>query len=301
MNSSTLLDAGTDELEILEFTLAGESFGINVAKVRELMQYSPVRALPNAHPCVEGVFQPRDEVYAVLNLAPYLGLPDSGDPQKHIYIITSFNNMKVAFHVHSVESIHRLSWSDLEKPDNIVYGGKDGVVTGIVRLDGKISAILDFEKIAFDISPETGFNMSDIEQRGKRMDADKPILIVEDSVLLRKMLLESLHKAGYGNILSVANGEEAWDMLSRLGVEKDDVLDSVSLVITDIEMPRMAGIQLTKRIKEDVKLKKIPVVVFTSIMDEQTRLKCEQAGADAQLSKPEIGSLISVIDGFILN
>ena len=107
MKTNVLLETGTNELEILEFTLAGKSFGINVAKVKELMQYCEVRSLPNAHPCVEGVFQPRDELYTVLNLASYLSLPESDNQSKDIYIITSFNNMKVAFHVHGVESIHR--------------------------------------------------------------------------------------------------------------------------------------------------------------------------------------------------
>jgi two-component system chemotaxis response regulator CheV len=141
-----LLETGTNELEVLEFDLAGESFGINVAKVKELMQYCEVRSLPNAHPCVEGVFQPRDELYTVLDLAKYLGLPASANPQKDIYIITSFNKMKAAFHVHGVESIHRFSWTEVEKPDSIIYGGDEGVVTGIVKIGGKISAILDFEK-----------------------------------------------------------------------------------------------------------------------------------------------------------
>ncbi len=300
MKTNILLDTGTNELEILEFTLAGKSFGINVAKVKELMQFSEVRALPNAHPCVEGVFQPRDELYTVLNLAAYLDLPESENQNKDIYIITSFNNIKVAFHVHGVESIHRFSWTEIEKPDSIIYGGDDGVVTGIVKIDGKISAILDFEKIAFDINPETGIKMSEIDRLGQRGQSQKPILIAEDSVLLRKMLLESLNKAGYKNIRIVSNGAEAWDDLLKNKAAYEDISESVSLVITDIEMPQMDGLHLTKRIKADPELRKLPVVVFSSVIDEQMRLKCEQVGADAQLSKPEIGKLVSVIDELIL-
>lgn len=301
METSILLDTGTNELEILEFTLGGASFGINVAKVKELMQYCEVRALPNAHPCVEGVFQPRDELYTVLDLASYLGLPASENLQKDIYIITHFNNMKAAFHVHGVESIHRFSWTEIEKPDNIIYGGKDGVVTGIVKINGQISAILDFEKIAYDINPETGIKLSEIEELGERRESERTILVAEDSVLLRKMLLESLHKAGYINILSVTNGAEAWAMLDKLRESDEDPLEAVSLVISDIEMPQMDGMHLTKRIKDDPKLRKIPVVIFSSIIDEQMSLKCEQVGANAQLSKPEIGKLVSVIDGLLQN
>ncbi len=299
MKTNILLDTGTNELEILEFSLAGSSFGINVAKVKELMQSCEVRALPNAHPCVEGVFQPRDELYTVLNLSAYLGLPESPDPQKDIFIITSFNNMRVAFHVHGVESIHRFSWTDIEKPDSIIYGGNDGVVTGIVKIEGKISAILDFEKIAFDINPETGIKMEEIDDLGPREKFEKPILIAEDSVLLRRMLLEALHKSGYGNILSVTNGAEAWEMLKKIKESEEDISQAVSLVITDIEMPQMDGMHLTKRIKEDPVFRKLPVVIFSSIIDEQMRLKCEQVGADAQLSKPEIGRLVTIVDELI--
>ena len=301
MKTNVLLETGTNELEILEFTLAGKSFGINVAKVKELMQYCDVRSLPNAHPCVEGVFQPRDELYTVLNLAAYLSLPESDNQAKDIYIITSFNNMRVAFHVHGVESIHRFSWTEIEKPDSIIYGGEDGVVTGIVKIDGKISAILDFEKIAFDINPETGIKLSEIDELGQRSRSERPILIAEDSVLLRKMLLESLHKAGYSNILSVTNGAEAWDMLSKIRDTTKNLTDDVSLVITDIEMPQMDGMHLTKRIKDDPVLQQLPVVIFSSIIDEQMSLKCKQVGANAQLSKPEIGKLISLVDGLIQN
>lgn len=296
MNTNILLETGTNELEVLEFTIAGKSYGINVAKVKELMQYSEVRSMPNSHRCVEGVFQPRDEIYTVLNLAYYLGLPDSENLQKDIYIITSFNNMKVAFHVHGVESIHRFSWTEVEKPDSIIYGGGEGVVTGIVKIDGKISAILDFEKIAYDICPDTGIKMSEIDDLGKRAKSDKPILIAEDSALLRKMLMESLHRAGYSNILSVTDGAEAWRILEKIKNGADDANESFALVITDIEMPQMDGLHLTKRIKDDPILRKIPVVIFSSIIDEQMCMKCRQVGADDQLSKPEIGKLISIVD-----
>lgn len=298
MKTNILLESSTNELEILEFTLAGKSFGINVAKVKELMQCCQVRALPNTHPCVEGVFQPRDELNTAVNLSKYLNLPDSGNLQKDIYIITSFNNMKVAFHVHGVESIHRISWSEIEKPDSIIYGGEDGIVTGIIKIEGKIIAILDFEKIAFDINPETSIKLSEIDGLGVREHSEKPILIAEDSILLRRLLLEAMHKAGYGNLLFVTNGAEAWGALEKIKDLKNP-LDSVSLVITDIEMPQMDGLHLTKRIKEDQELKKLPVVIFSSIIDDKMRLKCEQAGSDAQLSKPEIGKLVSVIDELI--
>ncbi|MGE4484046.1 MAG: chemotaxis protein [Oscillospiraceae bacterium] len=301
MNSNILLETGTNELEVLEFTIAGNSYGINVAKVKELMQYNNVRSLPNSHPCVEGVFQPRDELYTVLNLSSYLGLPESDNVERDIYIITSFNSMKVAFHVHGVESIHRFSWADVEKPDSIISGGGEGIVTGIVKIGKKIIAILDFEKITYDISPDTGIKLTELDERQKNGLCEKTILIAEDSILLRKLINESLHKAGYNNILSVTNGAEAWNMLDGFKAKDGgkDLRSYVACVITDIEMPQMDGLHLTKRIKEDPVLKQLPVVIFSSIIDEQMELKCQEVGAEAQLSKPKINQLVGIIDGLL--
>ena len=91
------------------------------------------------------------------------------------------------------------------------------------------------------------------------------------------------------------NGQEAWDYLRSIRHDSD-LYDKVNLVITDIEMPEMDGHRLTKLIKEDERLKQLPVVIFSSLIDEQMRIKGEALGADEQLTKPEIGHLVHVID-----
>lgn len=298
--SEILLDVGTNELEILEFKIAGNSFGINVAKIRELLQYTEVQPMPRAHPHIEGVFKPRDEVLTVVDLAAYLGLVDEEDKTRHIFICAGFNNMNIAFHVHSVEGIHRVSWQAIEKPDVTIFGGADGVVTGIAKWDNNIVSIVDFEKIIADISPQSSIQISEIEALGERKRSDKPVLIAEDSELLRRMILESLHKAGYTNIIATNNGQEGWETLVKFMEEGDDILNHVRLIITDIEMPQMDGHHFTKKIKENPILKKLPVVIFSSLIDETMQLKGEQVGANAQLSKPEIGKLVGVVDELIL-
>ena len=298
-----LLETGTNELEVLEFIIAGDSFGINVAKVRELMQYKPVQRMPKSHPCIEGIFQPRDLVLTIIDLAAYLGLPASEDPDRDIFIIAGFNNMNLAFHVHSVESIHRISWEKIEKPDSTIYGGSDGVVTGIAKVDGRMISIIDFEKIVHEISPETGIQMSEIEAMGERANVSKPIIIAEDSKFLKAALLEALHAAGYSNIIACDNGKEAWDALGEIKAEcesQEDVPAKVSCVITDIEMPQMDGLRLTKLIKDDKLFKIVPVIIFSSLIDAEMSHKCKEVGADAQLTKPEIGNLVHVLDEHIL-
>jgi len=297
VDTNILLETGTNELEILEFVISGNSYGINVAKITELMQIQEVQEMPLSHPCVEGVFQPRSEVYTIVDLSRYLGLGTSEFPEKDIFIITNFNQMNIAFHVHAVESIFRISWQDIEKPDSIIYGGQEGVVTGIAKVNDRIISILDFEKITFDISPETGIDLNTVKAYSGLDREQIPVVVAEDSALLRKMLTEALHTSGYFNVTILNNGEEAWEHISRIKASGTvDILSKVSCLITDIEMPRMDGHRLTKLIKTDPVLMDIPVIIFSSLIDENMQKKGQEVGADAQLSKPEIARLVGVID-----
>jgi len=302
-----LTSKATDEtsaLELMEFTIAGNSYGINVAKVTEIMRYSPVTPMTQSHPCVDGVFKPRGNLVTVINLPRYMQLQESETPDHDMLMITNFDNVSAAFLVHTVEGMHRIKWSNVERPSEIVYGNNDSVVTGTTKIDGKIITIIDFEKVLYDINPETGLQIAEVQRMGIRENTEKPVVVVEDSVFLRKMLLQALEVAGYTNITPFDNGQEAWDYLAKCRVEcKDNIIPvekKVSIVITDIEMPRMDGHHLTKLIKNDEILSKIPVVVFSSLIDDTQKQQGEQIGVNAHLTKPQIGKLVEVIDSCIL-
>ncbi|MCL2034790.1 MAG: chemotaxis protein [Oscillospiraceae bacterium] len=291
-----LLESGTNELEIMEFTIDGQLFGINVAKVTEIMQYSMVKPMQNAHRVIEGIFKPRNEVITVIDLAKYLSLPPSGDNTRDIFIVTNFNKLQFAFHVHTVVGIDRISWSKIQKPDKIIYGGDEGVATGIAEFENRLISILDFEKIIAEISPETSIKVSEIDNMGVRERTNIPILIAEDSMLLARLITESIKKAGYDNIIKTENGQEAWDFLNEAKTSGDPIKNHVACIVTDIEMPQMDGHRLTKLVKEDHILKEVPVIIFSSLIDMAMQDKGNRLGADEQLSKPEIANLVSMID-----
>lgn len=291
-----LLASGTNELEIMEFTIAGELFGINVAKVKEIMMMMPVKPMQKSHPNIEGIFKPRDHIITVIDLGGYLELPPTPNPERDIFIISNFNNNNFAFHVHTVVGIDRISWTQMKKPDKIIYGGEEGVATGIAEFEGRLITILDFEKIVTEISPELGIQYSDLDQLGDRPRSDKKILMAEDSPLLAKMLIESLHRTGYVNTVKTENGQEAWDYLQKIKDSGEALKDKVACIISDIEMPQMDGHRLTKLVKEDPQLKQIPLILFSSLINPETRKKGEQLGADAQISKPEIAKLVGLLD-----
>ena len=297
METNILLENGTNELEVLEFTLNDNHYGINVAKIREILSYQPVTPVPNAHESVEGIFMPRDTMITVISLKKSLGLPETDE--QGLFIITNFNKLNIAFHVDTVVGIHRVSWAEIIKPDSTINATESGVSTGVIKMDDKLVVILDFEKIVTDISPETGLKVSDIDELGERRNrSDSPILIAEDSHLLSKLITDSLKKAGYTNLIVTMDGQEAWDKLQEYQKE-GDVFDRVHCIITDSEMPRMDGHRLTKLVKSDEDLQKIPLIIFSSLVNEEMRRKGEALGADAQLTKPEIGKLVSAIDDLI--
>ncbi len=293
METKILLENGTNELEVLEFVVDGNSYGINVAKIREIIPYQPITPVPNAHPSVEGIFMPRDDMITAIDLRNCLQRGQSNPGG--LFIITSFNKLDIAFHVDSVIGIHRVSWVDIIKPGATVTTAEDGISTGIIKIDGKLIIILDFEKIITDINPETGLKVTEIDSLGVREETSIPILIAEDSSLLRKLICDSLRKAGYDNIIKTENGEEAWEYITKCR-DAGTLDEDVKLLITDIEMPLMDGHRLTKLVKSDDTTKQIPVVIFSSLVNEEMRKKGEDLGADAQLSKPEIGNLVKVID-----
>ncbi len=296
MDTNILLESGTNELEILEFTLGGNRYGINVAKIREILSYQPITPIPHANPCVEGIFMPRDVMITVINLKRCIGVPE--DEKEGLFIITNFNKLNIAFHVDEVIGIHRVSWEDIIKPDSTINSDDGGVSTGVVKLDNNLVVILDFERIVTDISPETGLKISDLDDYKSKDRSDCPILIAEDSPLLSKLITDCLKKAGYSKQIVTANGQEAWEKICEY--KRKGTLDyMVRCIITDIEMPLMDGHRLTKLVKSDDEIKRIPLIIFSSLVNDEMRRKGEQLGADAQLTKPEIGKLVETIDSLI--
>ena len=298
MDTNILLESGTNELEILEFRVGGNYYGINVAKIKEILTYKKPTPVPNAHPSIEGIYMPRESIISIVDLAKSLGLPPSADETKDMFVVTNFNQLHTGFHVHEVVGIHRVSWADIVKPDSTINTAGAGVATGIIKINNKLIIILDFEKLVNDISPETSLRVSDLDNMGPRERTQVPILIAEDSPLLSKLITDSLKKSGYDNVTVTYNGKEAWDKLVEYK-KQGNCFDKVKCVITDIEMPQMDGHHLTKLVKNDDTLKNIPVVIFSSLVNEEMRKKGEKLGADAQLSKPEIGMLVECIDRLI--
>ena len=289
-----LLESGTNELEIMEFKIGDRCFAINIAKIVEIMKYVEIMPITNSNPYVEGIFKPRNEIITVIDLASYLGLSKKNDVERDILIITYFNKITNAFHVDSVEAIHRISWENIEKPNETINSSDEGLATGIAKVDGRLITIIDFEKILVDINPNSGIQLNELKQLGSREENTNLILLAEDSPLLSKMILSGLEQSGYTNIIHYTNGAELWNALPTKNAK------DIRCIITDIEMPLMDGHLLLKNIRDSREYKDIPVLIFSSLIDDSMREKGLQLGVTEQISKPEITKLINSIDKYII-
>lgn len=293
------MDSGTNELEIVEFGIGKSTFGINVMKVKEILNPAPVVEIPHAHPYIEGIMELRGEVLPVIDVASALKQPGSSQPAQDKFIVAEFNQQKTVFHVHTVSQIHRISWEQIEKPSEM-YQGNDSLVLGVIKLAGEMILFLDFEKLLLEINPDSGIKMSDVKKLGPRERSEKRIVIAEDSPLLRKLLNDTLQEAGFQYLEFFENGQDAYSYLEQCGSKDEDPYSKVQLVITDIEMPQMDGLHFTRRIKDNHELSKLPVILFSSLITNELYHKGVSVGADAQISKPSIDELVEKIDQLIL-
>ena len=116
--------------------------------------------------------------------------------------------------------------------------------------------------------------------------------------MLNKLIVDSLRMAGYERIIHTTNGQEAYDTVMGF-CAKGALSENVKCIITDIEMPEMDGHRLTYLLKSDDRTKDIPIVIFSSLVNDEMKRKGEALGANAQLSKPEIANLVQIIDELV--
>jgi two-component system, chemotaxis family, chemotaxis protein CheV len=302
--TNILLESGTNELEVVEFFLREQNedgsrytgyFGVNVAKVLEIIRKPRFTVMPNSpHPSVLGAFTQRSRVIPLVDLSVWLGKQPMADNDAKV-IVTEFNQVTTAFLVSGVTRIHRISWDEVMPPDNAVADFSMQSIIGMVQLEGRIVFLLDLERIVLELDPELGMRLDErtLEKDSRRYRA----LVVDDSGMVRAMLKSLLEQAGF-DVETQNDGRKAWERLTACKahcLEMGTPLDrSFHVVVSDIEMPSMDGLSLTKRIKEDEVLRQLPVILFSSLISDRLRHKGAAVGADGQISKPEVSELANL-------
>jgi len=288
-----LLEAGTNEMELLVFRLGDTPFGVNVAKVREIIQRVNTISIPYSPASVEGSFKLRDQVLTLINLGAHFNMQgEESKSGKGMIIIVEFNSCRCGILVDTVERIHRLKWDQIHSPSQYL-ADMNVPVTGVANIEDNIVLIADFETIVGEILGVEGAVLPDTKGPEAVSSKDAHIILADDSSVIRASLLRILHNSGYEDITVCTDGQQAWDMLEDA---RDGKIKQFDLVLSDIEMPRMDGLHLTSRIKNDPQLKEIPVVLFSSLITPDNLRKGESVGADAQVSKPDGDEMVHAIE-----
>ncbi len=296
---SILLESGTNEMELLSVSLNGQIFGLNVAKVQAIIQYSAdqVTTLPQTPPSMLGMLIYRSSSIPLIDLGHFLGIPALQENERAIVIVTEFNNKVTGFKVDEVRQIHRLSWNEYA-PADPVFNTYDVNITGSVEIDGEDVLVLDMEKILTLFFPHLSFeevqkSYQNAEDTEKRQEIQ--IFFAEDSSPIRKHVVNALNKVGLNKLETFTNGNEALERMESILAGKSEGR-LPDLVITDIEMPKMDGLTLCKKLKASPDFSHIRVIVFSSLINKQMIAKCEDVGADGYVAKPQLNKLIELID-----
>jgi len=287
----------TNKFELLLFRLGTDSalnkselFGINVFKIREIVAMPSITPIAGAEPHSLGVVNLRGQVIPVLDLPSIVGCkPQTG---LNIMLVTEYARTTQAFAVESVEDIVRLDWKQVLSAE--ASGAKGKLVTSIARLDGntdesRLAQVLDVEAILQMVSPSDGHEVTE-EKVGAKLQL-KPgciILAADDSFVARSLIEQEL-KALAAPFEMVKSGKEAWDRLNAIArgaeAEGKTILDRVSMVLTDLEMPEMDGFTLTRNIKQDARFQNLPVVIHSSLSGSANEDHVRSVGADGYVAK----------------
>lgn len=315
-----LLESGTNEIELIEFYLGSQSFGINVHKLREIIPYDENKTtiLPESPPSVVGTFLVRGNTLPLIDLNKHLNrdsekTADEAEQDRKIVLVCEFNRCINGFLVDGVNQIHRISWQNIQ-PLSTVIGRYKPRFTGSFNIDKREILIVDLEHIVAELDPEAGLSYVPEQKDGapeaelglslEERRGQQRLFMAEDSAIIRDSIIRLLGVAGYKQVTPFVDGEACYHEIMNLKkklAQGENALDQTfDLLISDIEMPKMDGLTLCRRIKEDPVLKAIPVIMFSSLITEQMAYHCDQVGADGYMSKPQITDLIKLIDKFLL-
>ncbi|HCH4041494.1 TPA: chemotaxis protein CheV [Vibrio parahaemolyticus] len=295
VNQRTQL-VGQNRLELLTFRLMGrQRYGINVFKVKEVLQCPKLTSMPNLHPLVKGIAHIRGHTVSVIDLSLAIGGRPTTDIDKCFVVIAEFNRTIQAFLVSSVERIINMHWEAILPPPD--GAGKAHYLTAVTNIDNELVEILDVEKILAEIAPVDETMDSTIGEEIAQAEQEKPIvrriLIADDSTVARKQVERAITSIGF-EVVSVKDGKEAYNKLLEMAQE-GSIYDQISLVISDIEMPEMDGYTLTAEIRRNADLKDLYVILHSSLSGVFNQAMVECVGANTFIAKfnpDELGNAV---------
>ncbi|MBW9266335.1 MAG: chemotaxis protein CheV [Candidatus Thiodiazotropha sp. (ex. Lucinisca nassula)] len=273
--------AGQNRLELLLFHLQGRQiFGINVFKVKEVVQCPKLTELPGSNPVIRGVASLRGNNIPVMDLSNAIGGPRMDEVTDYFIIITEYNRRQLAFLVASVERIVNTHWEDILPPPKGL--GRSSYMTAVTNIDDQLVEIIDVEKILSEVLGIDEELKQPVEETGADLSKLK-ILVVDDSMVARNQIKKVLNEMGI-EVVQAKDGNEALNLLLEWS-EVGDLNDWLAMVISDIEMPKMDGYSLVTAIRENPKLSDLYVILHSSLSGVFNETMVRKVGADHFLAK----------------
>ena len=294
MNDDNILKVGSNEMELVDFRLIKEEngktyegiYGVNVAKVREIIKLPNLTELPGTPEFIDGIFDLRGVVIPVINLAKWMNAKEPKDSKIQMrVIITEFNNILIGFAVHEARRIRRISWSDIESTS---FNSSDTgafnqtKITGVTKIENdEVLLILDLESII----EELGLYTPTTEVTTKIDQFSGTALVLDDSSTARRIVKEALQKMGF-NVVEAQDGKEGLEKVQELiNIFGDHVTQELRIIVSDVEMPQMDGFHFASLVKNDPRVKDIPIVFNSSISDHFSDIRGKEAGGEVYLTK----------------
>ncbi len=283
VNQRTQL-VGQNRLELLLFRLDGKQlYGINVFKVKEVLQCPKLTIMPKSSPVVRGVANIRGGTIPILDLAMATGRPGLDDLKSSFVIITEYNTKVQGFLVRSVERIVNMNWEEIHPPPKGT--GRDHYLTAVTHLDQQLVEIIDVEKILAEVAPTSeAISVGVIDLATQSKAVSKHVLIVDDSSVARKQVTRCLQSVGV-EVTALNDGREALNYLRKLADDGKRPENELLMLISDIEMPEMDGYTLTAEIRADPRMQKLHILLHTSLSGVFNQAMVKKVGADDFLAK----------------
>jgi two-component system chemotaxis response regulator CheV len=347
-NDGILLESGTNEVEILEFVLGDQPFGVNVLKIQAIEQFDPERVthIQFSHPSVVGTLLFRESCITLVDLTKEMeacdfpteldpdiaqavemvasdeliasipspvsqaGQPDSPsseeEPPVKLVLVMEFNDLKTAFLVDGVNRIHRVSWESIN-PLSAFLSTTDSKFTGSLQIEGREILLVDMEKVVTEILPggmDTNLVPDSSDHPLAQARASVPVFLAEDSSVISAKVKSELMRGSYAQVRAFPNGRECYEAIvevtEKAKAEGRPVTDYLGAIISDIEMPMMDGLALCRNVKQTLQIKDVPVIIFSSLINDQIARKCEDVGANDFISKPQFAKLVELLDNHCL-
>ncbi len=284
--------AGHNRFELLLFKLIGhQKFGINVFKVQEVIQCPKLTQIPKAHNVICGVAHLRGKTIPVIDLAMAIGMQSLSKGPNRYVIVTEYNRNIQGFLVGSVERIINIGWDQVKAPPSGT--GSESYLTAVTEIDKELIEVIDVEKVMKEVIGGQDC-ASDEAIDNEALGQDDHILIVDDSSVARNQVKRVCTQIGV-KCTTLKDGQEAWELLSQLNNEGINIAKYFSMIISDVEMPRMDGYTLATKIKSNNDMKDVYLILHTSLSGVFNTSMVEKVGANKFLAKFEPDSLVKTI------